>query len=115
MSKTVKILCLVSLALVAVSVAICQFVPQYEFSLIPKPEESSSHGGFTIVGYDPVYDPIVEKWWAIVEFVLIVAVAFAFAAVKIWYQDRSEKNETLKEHFAHSRIIIIEGKNENQS
>ena len=110
MSKTVKILCLVSFALVAIAVALGDIGPKFDIGLLPEPEKTSSHGGFTISGYPPGHFEIFDKWRRIVEGALIAAVAFAIAAARVWYQDRKEKNETLKEHLEHSRIINIEGK-----
>ena len=110
MSKTAKILWLVSLVLIAIFFAAMDLGPEIEISLLHKHEAPSHHGGYTISGLYPGEDAIYERWFTIANFLLIAAFAFAIAAVRVWYQDRKEKNETLKEHLAHSRIINIEGK-----
>ncbi|HJQ68657.1 MAG TPA: hypothetical protein VKA70_06780 [Blastocatellia bacterium] len=114
MSKTVKILWLITFLLVAVSAAIIYLGPEIEIRLRPKPEDASSHGGYTLSGWDPYYGPIYEKWWEIADYVLILPFAVAVAAVRVWFQDMREKKETLKEHLANSNIINIEGKNANR-
>ncbi len=114
MSKTIKILLGVAVLLVAVSAATFHFGPEYDESLLRAQEQDSatSHGGFRILCSD---DFVGERWIAIGGFVLILASAFAIAAVRLWAQNESEAGETLKEHLAHSRIIIIEKNYEAKS
>ena len=111
-SKTIKILLGAAVLLVAVSAAIFHFGPEYDESLLRAEElriqeqySGTSHGGFRILGGE---EPAGERWIAIGGLVLIVAFAFAIAAVKLWAQNESEAGETLKEHLAHSRTITTE-------
>jgi hypothetical protein len=113
-SKTITILLGVVVLLIAVSAATIHLGTAYDESLLraeklrlEEQNSSGSHGGFEILCGGEI---VGQRWLNIGGFVLLTAFACVVAAVKIWYQDISEKKESLKEHLAHSRIINIEGR-----
>ena len=83
MAKAIRLLSVLSLILMAVSVATCHFGPEYDRSLLPTPEEQ----GFTISPPEPVGD----RWIIIGTLLLSVGLGLGVAAIKLWKEEKKKE------------------------
>jgi hypothetical protein len=86
MSKTVKRLFGISLALVVAASASFYFGPKYELSRFPAGETPCDHCVFDV--------GIGDRWFYLGGFLCIIALAIIMAAFKLWMEER-RKTETV--------------------